>query len=74
MISAINNALQGLQNATKQVDQGAARIANNAVNANTIEDIVDIKVAQTSYEANLKVMKVADDLTKELLRTFDETV
>lgn len=74
MISAINNALQGLQNATKQVGQGAARIAQKPSSDQLIEDIVDIKIAQTSYEANLKTIQIADDLTKELLRTFDKTV
>lgn len=74
MISAINNALQGLQNATKQVEQGAARIAQQPSSDQLIEDVVDIKIAQTSYEANLKTIQIADDLTKELLRTFDETV
>jgi flagellar hook-associated protein FlgK len=74
MISAINNALLGLQNASKQVEQGAANIASDSNPDNLIQDIVDIKVAETSYKANLKVLQVADDLTKELLNTFDETV
>lgn len=74
MISAITNALQGLQTATKQVDQSAARIANPSSQDTLIEDIVDIKVAETAYKANLQTIKVADELTQELLRTFDKTV
>lgn len=74
MMSAITNALSGLQTASKQVDQSAARIANPQSQEGLIEDIVDIKVAETAYKANLQTIKVADELTKELLRTFDKTV
>ena len=74
MISAINNALQGLQGATKQVDQASARIANPSSQSNLIEDIVDIKVAETAYKANVQTLKVADELTEELLKAFDKTV
>jgi flagellar basal body rod protein FlgC len=74
MISAINNAVLGLQGASKQVEQASANIANNPSSENLIKDIVDIKVAETSYKANLQTLKVADELTKELLKTFDKTV
>ena len=74
MISAINNALQGLQTASKQVEQSSANIAKGPSTENLIEDIVDIKVAEVSYKANLKTLQVADDLTEELLKTFDKTV
>ena len=78
MINAITSALSGLTSAAKQVDQGAQRIAENATNnasqSNLIEDIVDIKVAETSYKANLAVLKVANELSDELLESFDQTV
>ncbi len=74
MINAINSALQGLQSATKQVEQSATRIATEPTPKNLVEDIVDIKVAETAYKANLKVIEIADDLTQELLNAFDETV
>lgn len=74
MISAINNALQGLQTASKQVEQSAANIAKGPSTENLIKDIVDIKVSEISYKANLKTLQVADDLTEELLKTFDKTV
>ncbi|HPD83643.1 MAG: flagellar basal body rod C-terminal domain-containing protein [Alphaproteobacteria bacterium] len=74
MISAINTALSGLLGASKQVESSAARIATEPTAENLVEDIVDIKVAETSYKANLKVIQVADDLTEELLNSFDRTV
>lgn len=74
MISAINNALSGLLGASKQVEQSAARIANPDSQEGLIEDVVDIKVAETSYKANLKVIQVADELSEELLNSFDRKV
>lgn len=78
MINAITSALSGLNKASTQVDQAAQRIAqsgtNGASQSDIIEDVVDIKVAETSYKANIAVLKVADELSQELLNSFDETV
>lgn len=78
MINAITSALSGLTSASKQVDQSAQRIAENGTNgapqSDLIEDVVDIKVAETSYKANLAVLKVANELSDELLESFDQTV
>lgn len=74
MINAITSALSGLTSASKQVEQSAANIAQSPSQEQIIEDIVDIKVAETSYKANLQTLKVANELTEELLNTFDETV
>lgn len=74
MISAISTALSGLQSASKQVDSSAARITSGQSQDRVIEDIVDIKVAETAYKANIEVLKVADDLTRELIEAFDKTV
>lgn len=75
MINAITSALTGLNNATRQVEQSAQSIAEGSSSSTqAIEDIIDIKVAQTSYEANLSVIKTTNDMTQELLNSFDETV
>ena len=78
MVDAITSALSGLNAATKKVEQSAQSIAESpsqgASSTRLIEDIIDIKVAQTSYEANLAVLKTANELTQELLNSFDETV
>ncbi len=74
MINAITSALSGLTAATKQVEQSAQSIAESPSSEQLTQDVVDIKVAETSYKANLQVLKVADELTQELLHTFDETV
>lgn len=74
MINAISSALSGLITASKQVEQSASNIANNGSNGQVIEDIVDIKVAETAYKANLQTLKVADELTQELIRSFDKKV
>ena len=78
MIGAINTALSGLLAASKRVEEGAVKIAQNtgtqSDSGQLIEDIVDIKLAETSYKANLKTIQVADELTQELLNSFDKEV
>ena len=74
MINAITSALSGLTTASKQVEQSAQSIANLANEGRMIEDIVDIKVAETAFKANIEVIKTADELTQELLRAFDKKV
>ena len=74
MIGAITTALSGLTNASKQIEDSAANIASSPSQEQIIEDIVDIKLAETAYKANLETIKVANELTEELLSTFDETV
>jgi len=74
MIDAINSALSGLQSASKQVDQSAQNIAEGSPGGRVIEDIVDIKVAETAFKANVATLKTAQDLSEELLRIFDERV
>ena len=74
MIDAISSALSGLNNASARVERGAANIASGENTDRIIEDIVDIKQAEISYKANIEVLKVAQDLTKELIESFDRSV
>jgi flagellar basal body rod protein FlgC len=74
MINAIGIALQGLGFATKQVAESANKIANPQEGVELAEEIVKMKIAETSYKANLMTIRVAEDMEKDLLRTFDEKV
>ncbi|MGQ0527172.1 MAG: hypothetical protein ACT4OY_03965 [Alphaproteobacteria bacterium] len=74
MISAITSALSGLQAATKQVAQSAERIANSTDPSTQIEDIINIKLAEASFKANVGTLKAERELTDELFRIFDEEV
>lgn len=74
MINAISSALSGLTTASKQVEQSASNIAQGGNQGRIIEDVVDIKVAETAYKANIQTLKVANELTEELLKAFDEKV
>ncbi len=78
MINAITSALSGLNKASAQVEQSAQNIAESGTNGTSqsdlIEDVIDIKVAETSYKANIAVLKVADELTQELLNSFDNRI
>jgi flagellar hook protein FlgE len=74
MMNAIGIALQGLGFANRQVEQSAAKIANPQEGADLTEEIVNMKVAETSYKANLAVVKTTDEMSDELLHIFDEHV
>ena len=74
MISAITSALSGLTGAAKQVEDSAASIASSPSQERIIEDIIDIKLAETAYKANLKTLQVINDLSDELLESFDREV
>ena len=73
----ITNALSGLNKATTQINKSANNIATAGTTndgANLPRDIVDIKIASVEYKANLIVIETANELTEQLLKTFDEEV
>ena len=78
MINAIQTALSGLSTATKQVNQAANNIAKAGTeegkDVNFAEEAVNLTISETAYKANLTVLKVTDELSEELLNTFDERV
>ena len=74
MINSITSALSGINNASARVEKAAQNIAEGGSQQEIIEDVVEIKQASLSYKASLSVLKVTDELSQELLRTFDETV
>ena len=55
---------------------------NTALNATTlavseinlIEESVNLKVAETAYKANLSVLETVNELSDELIDSFDQTV
>ncbi len=72
--SVFNTALRGVNDSVTAVDRAAARIAGTGVGDNIggdlVADIVDMKLAQRSFEANIKVMMTAEDMEKEILSMF----
>ncbi len=75
MINTINSALSGLQTASRQVEQSAQNIAEGpSSTSNLIEDVVDIRVAETAFKANVQTIKIAQELSEELLNIFDKRV
>ena len=78
MINTLTTALSGILSAGQKVSQSAENIASIGVDsndgANLPRDIIDIKLAETEFKANLKVVETVSDLTEELLKTFDEEV
>ena len=74
MVDAITSALSGINNASARIEKGAANIAKGNDTGRIIEDIVDIKQAEVSYKANIEVLKTTNDLTKQLIESFDREV
>jgi flagellar basal body rod protein FlgC len=74
MIDVLNTALSGMQGASRTVEKAASNIADPAKQDGLIEDIVDIKLAETAYKANAAVIRTASDMQDELLKTFDVEV
>lgn len=79
MIEAIGIGLSGLQNASQKVNESASRIANLQTPVSEGGDTVDLSVeavnlllAETEFKANVATIKVADELSDELLSIFDE--
>jgi hypothetical protein len=74
MISAINSALSSLQNATRQVNASAERIANLSETTDLIEEAVKLKLARVQFSASISMIKAQAEADKELVRLLDETV
>lgn len=73
MNSILSTALNGMTNAIAKFDRAAQNIVQAPVTEDDtmVQDIVDIKSAQHAFKANLSVLRVQDDMQKELLNTLD---
>ena len=61
-------ALQGLQNASKNIAEKAERISSAfSSGEDPSGDIVGLKQDEHAFKANAKVLKVADELDQEIL-------
>ena len=74
-IPAISSALEGMSRAETQLNKAASEIARAPVLDSQGGDILDLSAAmvallqsRNNFEANTNVLKVADELSKDLLR------
>jgi flagellar hook protein FlgE len=77
MINAISIALGGLAVASRNVEESAARIAVAAdpdANVDLAQELVNIKISETAFKANLASIKTAEAMSDELLHIFDKKV
>ncbi|HEY8963540.1 MAG TPA: hypothetical protein VIN59_03655 [Alphaproteobacteria bacterium] len=84
MTSVLSTALNGLNAASNKAAKAASSIAGvpeEAVPGQEVstaapdpQDIVDLKIAESAYKANAAVIRVDNEMSKELLRIVDETV
>ena len=72
----LNTGVQGFQKATAQANEAAQNIASTSIkdasqesidNADLTSNLVDLKVAEHSAKANVKVIETASDLVGTLL-------
>ncbi len=77
----LSTAISGLFSASQQINQASKNITGSE-SANTSggsgsampRDIIDIKLGKVQYKANLAVIKAADEMAEELLKTVDKEV
>ena len=76
-IPALSSALEGMSRAETQLNRAAGDIARAPVVSPTGTDIVDLSepvlamlLSRNSFEANTKVLKVADEMSKDLLNVI----
>ncbi len=79
MIGAISTAVSGLMAASKKAEQAAVNIATattpeNIDKVELSEEAVNLKIAETTYKANIATIKAADEMNDALMRVFDERV
>ena len=60
--NTINTALTGLQDSLEQLHGAATRIADPTRDTDLVKEIVELKSAERSYQANAAVIKSADKL------------
>ncbi len=78
MFSAINTALGGIQTAQRSFLESAQRISrygtglesSAAAGPGPEGDMVNLMTSRRGYEANLQVVRAADDMMGTLLDTF----
>lgn len=66
-MSAFNIAAAGALNASQSFASSAGRIAANAGKNDVLSDFVDQIEARHAFEANVQVLKSADDMVGQLL-------
>ncbi len=67
-IPAIGNAINGMQRATRTLDQVAAHLAGaDPAAADLPTDMVSLKTSEIAFAANVAVVKAADEMTQTTL-------
>lgn len=64
MTNSINTALHGTVQALEQFARAAKNISKPDSETSLVENIVELNLAKRSYEANMAVIKAADDLAQ----------
>lgn len=71
MINALSSALTGLNNATTQINGAATQVAQSGPSADASVSLIE---GETSYKADIAVMKTTIEMENQLAHIFDQTV
>ena len=66
-ISAVGTAFMGIQRNFAMFDSAANRLAMQSFDAESIRDVRDMKLAKHGVAANAAVLRVADEMTSEVI-------
>lgn len=78
MLNAIGIALSGLQNAAQAVNKSAEKIVDSTTNPQSdvtlAEGVVDLKLSEAAYKANIKTLEAVTEIEDEVLNILDKKV
>ena len=78
MLNAIGIALSGLQNAAQAVNKSAEKIVDSTTNPQSdvtlAEGVVDLKLSEAAYKANIKTLETVTEIEDEVLNILDKKV
>lgn len=79
--TVLSTAISGLNAASARVNKAADSISKMTTpesqasgGASLPQDIVDLKLGEIAYKANIAVIETADEMNETLLNIFDEKV
>ena len=65
--SAFQTAVEGMKKSTDQLNKTAQNIVGGSLEP---QDVVDLKLSEIDFKANVKVVQTVDEMSKRLLDIF----
>lgn len=71
MITALNNSMMGMQQASLTVAKSAQNIADPNSQTDVTQDLITMKAAEQNFKANATALSITKDLQEDLYRAVD---